>query len=172
MTNKKTTIIIIIVFTTLIIGALIAYYFMFIAPKKDIAEKCQGFVPNWVDYIDCHGVVSINDGWDMDYISLKDHVHEYEIARVYNQDQYIYTDNKIFVINKKIIEGSVSNGKRIKYYQELFQNGELKTNYYDIILDIPTYLIINTVSGEVKAHKDITEVPEVEKSYFIQLENK
>ena len=80
--SKKAILIIFAVLVLLVAGISLVYYCSFIIPKKDIAEKCQGFVPNWTDFIDCQGVVSINDGWDMDYISLKDHVHKYEIARI------------------------------------------------------------------------------------------
>lgn len=156
----------------LIISVLLAYYFSFVTPKKTVAKKCQGFIPNWADFVDCYGVVTINDGWDMDYLSFKDHINKYEIARVYNQNQYIYTDNKIFVINRKPIENSSSNGNETIYYQKLFQSSQLIEKSYNAISDIPIYLVVDTISGEVQAYKNISDVPENKRAYFIELESK
>jgi hypothetical protein len=67
----------------------IAGYLLWIAPAKLVAEKCQGLEPRWSDFIDCDGAISVTDNWDTDYLSVKDHVHNYEIARVHNKNQYI-----------------------------------------------------------------------------------
>jgi hypothetical protein len=169
--SKKKVLIIFSILAIFLVAISLAYYYSFVAPKEDIAERCQGFVPNWMDFIDCHGVVSINDGWDMDYLSLKDHVHEYEIARVYNQDQYLYVDGKVFVINLNPIEGSASDGLKTEYYQRLFQNGKLVENPYSAISDIPTYLVIDTQSGETQAYRTVDEVPQEYRQYFIRMAN-
>jgi hypothetical protein len=162
---KKTKIIISLV-VVLVISIPLLYYFIFVVPKKEIAEKCQGYYPYWGNFVDCQGVIAINDGWDMDYLSIKDHIHNYEIARVYNRNQYIYSDNKIFVINKKNIKNSSSDGIKNTYYQELFQNGQLMESSYEVVSDIPTYLVVDTVSGETKAYKTISDVPKDQQIYF------
>ncbi|MCE9585115.1 hypothetical protein K8Q94_00640 [Candidatus Nomurabacteria bacterium] len=169
---KKITLIIIGAIAVISIGGFILYFFWFIKPEKEIAEKCQGFTLNWTDFIDCHGIVSIHDGWDMDYLSIDDHMHDYEIARVYNQNQYIFSDNKVFVKNLKTIEGSSYDGLKTEYYQRLFQDGEVVRNFYDAVSDIPTYLVVDIVSGEAKAYKAIIDVPEAEKAYFEDLEKR
>lgn len=169
---KKITLIIISIIAIVFISGFTIYYFWFTKPEKEIFEKCQGFVPSWADFIDCRGIVSINDGWDMDYLSINDHIHKYEIARVYNQNQYVFAQDKLFVINRKNIENSSSNGDKITYYQELFQNGKLADNSYTKVSDIPTYLIIDTISGEVKAYKNLSEVPVDQQPSFKELENK
>ncbi|OHA58446.1 MAG: hypothetical protein A2571_01550 [Candidatus Vogelbacteria bacterium RIFOXYD1_FULL_44_32] len=168
----KRKLLIIVTSVTLIIlgGAMFLYYFWFVAPEKKIALECQNFVPSWLDFIECSGVVAINDGWDMDYISLKDHVHDYEIARVYDQKQYLFVENKLFVINQKYIENSASDNVEVTYYHKLFQNGKLIENSYGSISDIPTYLIVDTKTGEVKAYKDLMEASEAEKKYFSEIE--
>lgn len=169
---KKITLIIISIISVIFISGYTLYYFWFAKPEKDIAQRCQGYLPSWMSFIDCHGVVSINDGWDMDYISIEDHIREYEIARVYNVNQYVFVQDKLFVINRKNIENSSSNGDKITYYQALFQNGKLVDNSYTKISDIPTYLIIDTISGEVKAYKDLSEVPIDQQNSFKELENR
>lgn len=96
----------------------------------------------------------------MKYLGLKNNLfHDYTIARVYNREQYLYIDNKIFVINRKNIESISSDGAKITYKQELFQNGKLVYTPYDRISDIPTYLIIDTILGEVKAYSNISDIP-------------
>ena len=144
----------------------------FTIPKKTLAERCQNYVPNWQNFIECYGVVVITDAWDEDYLSLSDHVHNYEIARIHNQDQYRYINGKLYVINKKYIENSSSNNIKITYYQKLFQNNKLNENPYDFIYSIPTYLVIDTQSGEVKAYKNIDKAPQLEQGYFRELEGK
>lgn len=167
--NKKTILIIGAVLVLLLIGVLLAYYYSFVVPKKAIAERCENYVPNWENFIDCYGVISVTDAWDVDYLSLKDHVHKYEIARVYNSEQYSYSEGKIYVTNKNTIEGQTSNGQRTYYYQKLYRNNKISTEYYNSISDIPTHLVINTKTGEVKVYKSLTEASETEKQYFAEL---
>jgi hypothetical protein len=167
--KKRTTLFISSAVVIFAISVSFAYYHSFVVPKKIIAEKCGNYVPNWNNFIDCYGVIVINDAWDVDYLSVRDHIHEYEIARVYNQDEYIHINEKIFIINMSTIEGQVSDGEKIQYSQELFQGGRLVTNYYDSISDIPTYLIVNIQSGEVRAYKNLEDVPPEEQTIFEQL---
>jgi hypothetical protein len=169
--KKKTIIIIISILVLFVFGSLFIYYYIFETPKKVIAERCAGYDPNWETFINCYGVITITDSWDKDYISLKDHIHGYEIARIYNLKQFINNDEKIFVINRKTIEGSVSNGKKTQYYQELFQNSHLVTSNYDSILDIPTYLVIDYRSGEVEVYKNTESIPQKYKKYFLEIQN-
>lgn len=170
--KKKTLITTISISVLLIAGAWIAYYFVFEVPKKDVAERCAGYIPDWENFIECYGVISITDGWLSDYISLDDHIHKYEIAGIDNINQYIHTDDKIFVINRHLMEGSSSDGIKTTYYLDFFQNGKLATNDYDSISDTPTYLIVDTKTGEVEAYKNIDEVPQEYRNNFAELENK
>lgn len=169
---KKNLLIITSIVAIIFIGIFTLYYFWFTKPEKEIAIRCQGFVPNWPSFVDFYGTVTINDGWDMDYLSIRDHIHDYTIARVYNQEQYLYIDNKVFVINRKNIESSSSDGVKTTYNQKLFQNGKLLYTPYDRVSDIPTYLIIDTILGEVKAYKNISDIPIDQQNSFKDLENK
>lgn len=154
----------------LFIGGLIAYYQLFVIPEREVAQRCANYVPNWMDFLECHGSIVIQDGWDRDYLTLKDHVHKYEVARIFNLNQYKHTNRNIYVINRKVIEGSVSDGVKVSHYQELFQNGEVSRSYYDEVSEIPTYLVIDFGTSEVRAYKNIGEVPENERINFIELE--
>jgi hypothetical protein len=166
---KASTIAVIIV--SILVGAVsIAYYFEFVVPEREIVQRCAGYAPNYMDFLECHGVISITDGWDMDYLSLTDHVHKYEVARIYDLKQYIHTDEKIYVINRNTIPRSSSNGSRTLYYQKLFQNGKVVENDYLSISEIPTYLVIDYKSGEVRTYRNIEEVPDAEGSFFAELE--
>lgn len=169
---KKTTLIIVSIVIIIFIGIFSLYYFWFTKTEKEIAARCQGFVPNWPSFVDCYGTVAINDGWDMDYLSIRDHIRDYTIARVYNREQYLYIDNKVFVINRQNIESSSSDEVKTIYNQKLFQDGKLTYTSYDRISDIPIYLIIDTLSGEVKAYKDLNSVAKTEIKYFSEIEDK
>ncbi len=166
----KITIIVVSLVTMTFAGLFLLHYFWFTAPEKKIAAECQGFVPAWLDYVDCSGVVAINDGWDMDHISIRDHIHDYEIARVYNQDQYIFAEGKLSVINRKYIENSASDGVETTYYQRLFQNGEIVRHPYSAISEIPAYLSVDTQTGEVNAYSNIDDVPKNDQKYFLEIE--
>ncbi len=170
MKNKKIPYVLIIPLLIIAIFAFSYYYFIRI-PNKKIAERCIQYDREWANLEDCYGLISLRYGWDIDYYYLLDHIHDYEIARIYNLDQYIYENNKIFVINRKTIENSSSNGIKTTYYQELFQNGKLSDNPYSEISDIPTFLVVDTVSGEVQAYKNITDVPSDQQSYFTKINN-
>lgn len=169
---KKTLLIITGILLIVFVGLSLVYYFGFVLPEKKIAKECQGFIPGWLDFIECSGVIAINDGWDMDYISIKDHVHDYEVARVYNQNQYVFANKKLFVINRKYIENEASDGKETTYYQKLFQNGKLIENSYNSTSTIPNYLIVETQTGEARSYKNIGEVPQSEQDYFKDIQDK
>jgi hypothetical protein len=95
------------------------------------------------------------------------------LANIYNLDQYVLADGKMYVKNRKVetYQTTFPDGK-IQYYQDLFQNGDIKTYYYDRLSDIPTYLVIDYISGETVAYKSIADVPPNEKQYFEGIENK
>lgn len=170
--KNKTIIIISSIVVVLAIIISIAYHYSFVVPKEAVAERCQNYVPNWENFVECYGVVVVTDAWDEDYLSLKDHIHDYEVARVYNQNQYRYVDGKVFVINRNNIEKSSSNGSKTTYYQALFRNNKVIEKSYDSISDIPVYLVIDTKSGEVQDYKKINEVPQSEQDYFKEIEAK
>ena len=49
-------------------------------------------------------------------------------------------------------------------------NGFHKTFYYKIIEDMPYYFAVNTITGEVRLYRLITEVPQNETAIFQELE--
>lgn len=171
MKGKITIIIVSLVILTFA-GLFLLYYFWFTAPEKKIAAECQGYIPAWPSFIECSGVVAINDGWDIDYISIRDHVHDYSIAHVYNRNQYVFAEGKLFVINREYIENSASDGVETTYYQTLFQNGKMVDHPYSAISEIPTYLSVDVQTGEVNSYNNIDEVPKENKEYFLETENK
>lgn len=167
MKHKK--IIRILLLVSIIIAASGYYYFIKI-PTKRISERCIQYDPKWENLEDCYGLISIRYGWDIDYYYLLDHVHDYEVARIYGLDQFVYQNGKILVINRQAVEEGETDGVKAKYRQKTFQNGQLTESSYDDISEIPTYLAIDTVSGEVEAYVSAGDAPAEYRPYFSELE--
>jgi hypothetical protein len=173
MYMKKSTILLsCTVLTVILIGVVLAYYYIFEFPKRSIAERCAGYIPYWETFIDCSGVITITDAWDTNYISIDDHLHGYQIAEIYNLNQITQKNQKMYVINHAISYGYSTNGVETVYYQQLFQNGRVNRNRYNNVSEIPTYLIIDSNSGEVNAFQNINQVPESEQTYFHEIKDK
>lgn len=172
MKNRKMACILVALFSAVIITGVLCYNYFIKIPTQIIAERCIGYDPEWEDLEDCYGVISIRTGWDINYYYLYDHIHGYEVARIFSIKQYFRNDGKIFVVNRQTIENASSNDGKTIYYQKLFQNGKVTNNSYNNISDIPTYLVINMQSGEVVVYKNIADVPQSEQSYFREIEGK
>lgn len=160
----------------LLAGLILVGYFLFDkywnGPDRKIAARCINYSATQPGLIDCFGTISIYDSWDADYLSIDDHVHNYELARIFDLRNFRVAGNKFYVKNEQIIEGYVSDGKKIQYYQKLFQDNQLKTNYYSAQTDIPQYFVIDYKTGEVSAYKDLKSVPANERNYFGSLEKR
>jgi len=140
---------------------------------QETAKKCIGYDPNWPLLTDCYGMVSTSQAFDIKGYSLVDHIHNYELAEVDNINQYKYQEGKIYVKNREPFNCSpVDKNGQEQFCHNLFQNGQIRTNYYDSVSDIPTYLIIDSKSGEVQAFQDTAQVPENEQNYFNQIKDK
>lgn len=134
---------------------------------KEMATKCIQYNPSWLGLIDCYGVVSIKQAWDIKGYYLDDHVHGYELAEIDNLNDYKFQDGYIYVKNREPFTCSITDQSGIKQFcQKLFQDNRLKSSYYSSISDIPLYLVIDTQTGNVDAYKFIDTVPEDEKKFF------
>jgi hypothetical protein len=135
-------------------------------PSNDVLDRCIGYNYKWENFIDCYGVVSIRDGWDIDYLYLQDNLRDYDLAWIDDFNQFKVVDNILYVKSREPIPMSLGSGENATYLQKLFVNGELKYFKYESPSEIPLYLIVDTISGEAKAYKTIEDVPEEAREYF------
>ena len=149
----------------IVIGSLLYNGYLY---NQKMVQKCTNYNPDWLGLDDCYGVISISHGFDTNGYLITDHVHgSYILAEVNYLNDYKFQNGKFFVKSREPIECRLSNGK---YCQNLYQNNQQNTTYYDSQLDIPLYLIIDTETGNVNAYKSINEVSESDKKVFEELE--
>lgn len=158
------------------IGAFLVYYQVWIEPVKVISERCINFDSKAPNILDCYGVISIRDGWDIPYLYFTDNLHgNYRVATISTIDQFIHNNGKIYVIDKKLTQPDSSSNSvsgETRYYKTLIQEGVLKDNVYFNETDIPKYLLIDEKTGEVSSYNALNDIPDDERGYFSELERR
>ncbi len=127
------------------------------------------------DFFDCHNTIAI-DKWLYDQVtiySLWDIQHKYYVVGFRSFDQYRLMNDIMYVVNHSKDSDSYIAFGGIKYYdEEYFINGEMKTFYHTSIETMPNYFAIDTVTGNVRPYKMLSEVPVAEQSIFQEIETR
>lgn len=126
---------------------------------------------------DCHNNIAI----EISYVSkahfrLYDITHQYPIVGFKTFDSYRLIADTMYVFNKPKEEVSYSydideNGKK-RYLEEYFVNGEMKFFYYDTIDQMPRYFVIDTITGNVRLYRTLSEASLDEQSIFQEIETR
>ncbi|MBN1325549.1 hypothetical protein JW977_01015 [Candidatus Falkowbacteria bacterium] len=127
-----------------------------------------------ISFEDCYGIISI-DRWNPTIsdtlYNFRDFKHDYYFAGINDLNGYAMRDSNLYIINKGVGKSKVSfDNVRYQYEEKYFINGEFKYFYYDKIEDIPIFLKVNTMSGEVAFYKSLDEPSESDRKIFEELE--
>lgn len=106
-------------------------------------------------------------GWP-NYIWQDDQNPIINIARIDNKNQYILNGNNLYVINRHPLEDFDQSKKQ---YKLLFKtNGSYQQFYYPSKDEIPTFLVFDTNTANVRPYLKIEDVPLEEQNYFTTLQ--
>jgi hypothetical protein len=135
-------------------------------------KKCKYYNPEWIFFVDCYGVMSLHEGdsgW-ANYIWQDDEDPSVNIATMDKKDQYIVQGNNLYIINHYPPHDFDESTKR---YKVLFKmNGSYQEFSYSSKDEIPTLLVFNTNTANVRPYVKIEEVPSEEQKYFIELQKR
>lgn len=108
--------------------------------------------------LECYVKITINDGWDLDYMYIINHVYKYEIARFKGQNNYKLINETIYIVNSKNLHDSFKEGTVTMYYQSILVDGKVKRFEANNPEDMYKYFIVNINSGDVESYKSLTEM--------------
>jgi hypothetical protein len=132
----------------LVVGvAVIIYSGVVDLQKQQIAARCTGYDPQWEGLFDCYGLISIF-GSDQNTYQVQDNKEPGAIvAEIDNPNDFIIEGYNMYLrdIEPKVTCNNLVPGK----YCGVFQVNGKKVEYdYDTADQVPTYIIINTITGD------------------------
>jgi hypothetical protein len=155
-----------IIFGTLIVILSSCYYYIYL-PEKVIRDRCSFVVPKSIEMDDCYGVISINSAWDVGYIYLTDHIHNYQIARVYNINNIKIYNDYLYIINEEP-EFVDTTGSKPLYLQHLFLDGNVSEIKAKNKSELLNYIIVNYKTGNLVAKQKIEDFDIADRDKFLK----
>jgi hypothetical protein len=139
--------------------------------RQVILDRCTGYDANWLDMVDCYGVISIhwNDNGKYDLVNNVD--RGWTVAEINSPTDFNLETGKIYLISITP-PGLCAVASRGKYCAEFQVNGEPKELGYASADQVPTYLIIDTKTGDERFYANLNDVPEAERASFQRLANR
>ena len=121
--------------------------------------------------VNCFGIISIDKSFESGIsYRVRDFRHDYDVATLNNLNDFKFKNSNLYVIDRSQHVRIDSNNPSSKYFVQFYKAGAIKTFYYDTQDEIPKYLLINTISGEVTLFKTTIEMPEDDRKIFEELE--
>jgi hypothetical protein len=166
MFMRKTFIIIIAVSVTLLI--VLVWFFHVPSSGQNVLSRCTDYNPEWLGMVDCYGVVSIWQPNNSGYLVENNAIPGSIIAQIQNQDSFVVRSDRLYLrdITPKGICNNLVPGKYCGNFQV---DGEQKTFYYDSPDRVPTYLIINTKTGDEQFYIKPQDASSADQSVFQEL---
>jgi hypothetical protein len=139
--------------------------------RQVILDRCTGYDANWLDMVDCYGVISIhwNDNGKYDLVNNVD--RGWTVAEINSPTDFNLETGRIYLISITL-PGLCAVASRGKYCAEFQVNGEPKELGYASADQVPTYLIIDTKTGDERFYANLNDVPEAERASFQRLANR
>ena len=160
-------------YTLLILGVAAVLTFIFILIRRDFQPHypCQDKNIQNDAAIKCYGIISIDGFGEGGFkYSIYDNVQLYPIADIRSYNDFRYINNKIYVIDQASHYAFDNINKEYdKYY---FIDGQIKHYTSKTKEGMPKYFIVDTVTGNVSPYVSIDQIPESERSIFLELEKK
>jgi hypothetical protein len=163
MTMKKRLIIGVI---ALVCVVSISVWLFYVPPSwRQVISRCTNYNPQWLDMVDCYGVISIhwNDNGSYDLLNNVD--PGWTVAEIQSPTDFHFSDGQMYLIDVRtpVICNKLKPGK---YCGEFEVNGQSKPYYYNTPKDVPRYLIIDTKTGNERFFVTLNDVPNAEQQFF------
>jgi hypothetical protein len=135
---------------------------------KKIVDRCTDYNPRWLGMLDCYGVISVWQPDNSGYLIQNNTQSGSIIAQIKSADDFIVQSNEMYLID--ITPKSACNNLVPGKYCGSFQiNGKAKTYYYDSPDQVPTYLIIDTETGDERSYANLADAPQSDRVIFQSL---
>jgi hypothetical protein len=139
--------------------------------RQAILGRCTGYDGNWLDMVDCFGVISIHWNDDGKYNLVNNVDRGWTVAEINSPTDFNLESGKMYLIDITPLR-QCAIPSRGKYCVEFQVNGEPKELGYASANQVPTYFIIDTKTGDERFYANLDEVPEAERAAFQHLPNR
>lgn len=127
------------------------------------------------EFYDCYDNIAIEISYVSDkHFRLYDIKHQYPVIGFKTFDFYQLVGDTMYVFSIPKEGGSYDvdeNGKK-RYFKSAFVDGEKQFFYYDNADQMPRYFAIDTITGNVRFYRELSEVPRDEQSIFKDIETR
>jgi hypothetical protein len=158
-----------IVAVALLASCLLFIQMLYWAPTwKKIVDRCADYNPQWLGMLDCYGVISVWQPDNSGYLIQNNSKSGSIIAQIKSADDFIVRSNEMYLID--ITPKGVCNNLVPGKYCGSFQiNGNERTYYYDSPDQVPTYVIIDTKTGDERVYANLADAPQIDRVVFQSL---
>jgi hypothetical protein len=148
------------------IGALFAYKWSH--EQRVILDRCTGYDANWLDMVDCYGVISIHWSDNGQYNLVNNIDRGWTVAEVASPTDFNLEGGKMYLIDITP-PAQCAVASRGKYCAEFQVNGEPKELGYASAVQVPKYLIIDTKTGDERFYANLNDTPDADRAIFQRL---
>jgi hypothetical protein len=156
------------VISVVIISFIVGWFFYVPPSWQQVINRCTNYDPQWLGMLDCYGVISIWQPDNSGYLVQNNKHLGPTIAQIKAVDEFIVRDDQMYLIDITP-KGVCNNLAPGKYCGDFQIDGEPKTLYYDSPEEVPTYLIIDTKTGNERFYANLKDTPEADRALFERL---
>jgi hypothetical protein len=153
--NKKMVTGIVLVVT---VAFVLAWFFYEPPSWRQMINRCTDYDPHWLGMVDCYGLISIWQPHNSEYLVENNKQPGPIIAQIKSADAFIVKGNEMYLVEITPL-GRCAVPARGKYCRDVQVNGEPEELGYDSPNKVPTFLIIDTNTGDERFYADLTDVP-------------
>jgi hypothetical protein len=153
---------------TVVIAAIGTWFFYTPASWRQVIDRCVGYDPQWWAMLDCYGVISIWRPDNSGYLILNNVSRGWIVAEISDADNFIMQNNQMYIIDTAP-KGGCAVAERGNFCRDFQVNGETKVFGYKSADAVPTYLIIDTKTGDERFYANLKDAPQADRAIFEQL---
>ncbi len=134
---------------------------------QKVTVRCINYNPEWRGIVDCYGIISISSD-DGEYFLGRTTEPGPIFAYIKNSNAFTLRDNDMYFVDVTP-KGICNNLMSDKYCANFQVKGESKNYYYDTPEEVPTYIIIDTQTGDERFYAKIEDAPAYDQMIFREL---
>ncbi|MDA9475085.1 hypothetical protein XI03_11360 [Bradyrhizobium sp. CCBAU 65884] len=131
-------------------------------------SRCTDYNPQWLGMLDCYGVISIWERDNSGYLVQNNKHTGPIVAQIKSPNAFVVYANLMYLIDITP-KGICNNLVPGKYCGDFQVNGQPKSYYYDRPEQVPTYLVIDTKTGDERFYANLKDAPVADRAIFERL---
>jgi hypothetical protein len=149
-----------------VIIAAIGTWFVYVPPSwQRVIDRCIGYDPQWRGMLDCYSVISIWQPDNSGYLIINNRRPGAILAQIGAADDFIVESNQMYLVDVTP-KGKCAVPARGQFCRDFQVNGEPKEFGYDNPDQVPTYLIIDTKTGNEHFYANLKDAPASDRAIF------